>query len=164
MDRRAFLRAAGLLSAGVIGSLAGCPGQEPPDNGDSPYVPTEPNYQGWFENVSVYRGTIDARGQDEQQVEVGVRGVNGYYYFGPPAIAVSPGTTVTWVWTGRGGTHNVVSTSGAFTSGQLVETKGHTFTYTFDNPGVFRYICNPHQSLGMKGSVFVSLGQLGGDL
>lgn len=160
MKRRDFIRTAGALSVGGAAALAGCQ-EEPPDDGDDTYVPNEPNYQGWFENVSNYEGTVEARGQDEYRVDVGVRGSNGYYYFGPAAVAVSPETTVTWEWTGRGGTHNVVSTSGAFTSGQLVDEEGHTYTSTFSNPGVYRYICNPHQSLGMKGVVFVALGQPG---
>lgn len=163
-NRRTFLRLGGALSVGAITGLAGCP-SGPSDGGDGgdgdAFVPNEPNYQGWFENVSTYEGTVDARGQSEYTVEVGVRGASGFYYFGPPAVAVSPETTVTWEWTGRGGTHNVVSTSGAFTSGQVVDEAGHTFTHTFPNPGVYRYICTPHQSMGMKGAVFVALGQRG---
>lgn len=160
MERRDFVRGIGAVSVGGITSLAGC-SDDPPDDDNSQYVPDEPNYQGWFENVSNYRGTVDERGQNEYRVEVGVKGTNGFYYFGPAAVAVSPGTTVTWKWTGKGGTQNVVSTSGAFTSGQVVNDAGHTYANTFDNPGVFRYFCSPHQSLGMKGAVFVSLGQPG---
>lgn len=160
MNRRAFVRSVGTISVGGMASLAGCSDDQPSDPGDE-YVPSEPNYQGWFENVSNYEGTIDARGQSSYRVEVGVKGSNGFYYFGPAAVAVSPGTEVTWEWTGKGGTHNVLSTSGAFTSGKLVDEAGHTFAHTFDNPGVYRYLCSPHKSLGMKGSIFVTLGQRG---
>lgn len=161
MERREYLQ--GLAAAGATATVAGCTfwGPGPGDDGDDPYVPTEPNYQGWFENVSNYRGTVDARGRSEYEIDVGIQGANGFYYFGPAAVAVSPGTEVTWRWAGKGGTHNVLSTSGAFTSGQLIDRKGYTFTNTFDNPGVYRYLCSPHQSLGMKGAVFVTLGQPG---
>lgn len=158
MNRRTYLRVA---SVGAFTALVGCSSGDPPDDGDTTYVPTEPNYQGWFENVSNYKGTVEGRGQSAYDVDVGVQGANGFFYFGPAAVAVSPNTTVTWRWTGRGGTHNVLSTSGAFTSGQLVDDEGHTFTHTFSRPGVFRYFCSPHQSLGMKGAVFVALGQPG---
>lgn len=161
-DRRTVLRLGGAVAAGGLAGLAGCLDDGSGDEG--PYVPQEPNYQGWFENVSNYEGTVDARGQGEYRVTVGARGSNGYYYFGPAAVAVSPGTVVTWRWNGKGGTHNVVSTSGAFTSGKLVDEEGHTFSKEFVNPGIYRYICNPHQSLGMKGAVFVSLGQPGGEV
>ena len=124
-------------------------------------MPNEPNYQGWFTGVNTYAGTVDRRGEDEVTVRVGTQGANGYYYFGPTAVAVSPGTRVVWEWTGRGGTHNVVSTSGAFTSGNLVSEEGHTFETTLADPGVYRYYCSPHQSLGMKGAVFVALGARG---
>lgn len=155
-SRRSFLRTLGVSLAVGSTAFAGC---GTPDNGsDEPYVPTEPNYQGWFENVSNYRGTVDARGQRTVGISVGVQGANGYYYYGPAAVAVSPGTTVVWTWTGRGGTHNCVSTSGAFTSGRLVDDAGYTFEWTAERPGVYRYYCSPHQSLGMKGAVFVALG------
>lgn len=157
MDRREFLGGVGAASAVA---LAGCPGS-PPEQDVGEYVPTEPNYQGWFTGVSNYRGTIDARGQEEYRVKVGVKGANGFYYFGPVAVAVSPGTRVLWEWTGRGGTHNVVSTSGAFTSGKPVDREGHTFATTLEDPGVYRYVCTPHQALGMKGAVYVSLGAAG---
>ena len=159
--RRDFLRSASAISVGGLAALAGCSNGGSDNNGDGTYVPQEPNYQGWFENVSNYKGTVEARGQSEFRITVGAKGSNGFYYYGPPAVAVSPDTTVTWEWNGKGGTHNVVSTSGAFTSGQLVDDKGHTFTTELANPGVYRYFCSPHQSLGMKGVVFVSLGQPG---
>lgn len=163
-SRRDFIRLGSAISVGGLVALAGCSNGGSDGDGDGTYVPQEPNYQGWFENVSNYKGTVEARGQDEFRITVGASGSNGFYYYGPPAVAVSPDTTVTWEWNGKGGTHNVVSTSGAFTSGQLVDDKGHTFTKEFVNPGVYRYFCNPHQSLGMKGAVFVSLGQPGEDV
>lgn len=164
-ERRSFLRLGGLVAVGGVAAIAGCSGGGTDDDGDEvTYVPQEPNYQGWFENVSNYKGTVEARGQDELRVTVGAKGANGYYYFGPAAVAVSPGTSVIWEWNGKGGTHNVVSSSGAFTSGQLVDEKGHTFVNEFVNPGVYRYFCSPHQSLGMKGAVFVSLSQPGGEI
>lgn len=156
ISRRTYLRTVG-VAAGV-GTLAGClDSGDPGDDGDPVYVPTEPDYRGWFDGVSTYKGTIDARGTAEVTIDVGVSGGNGYYYFGPAAVAVSPGTTVTWRWTGRGGTHNVVSESGVFDSGHLVDSEGVTFTYTFEQPRIYKYYCEPHKSLGMRGAVFVAL-------
>lgn len=154
-NRRDFLKTAG-LGAGTL-LLAGCiAGGEEPDD-DVTYVDVEPDYRGWFDGVSNYRGTADLRGRSAVTVDVGVQGVNGFYYFGPAAIAVSPGTTVTWRWTGKGGTHNVVAETGAFDSGGLVDTSGTTFSHTFDEPRVYRYYCEPHRSMGMRGAVFVAL-------
>ena len=32
-----------------------------------------------------------------------------------------------------------------------------TVAYTFDQPGVFRYVREPHADIGMRGAVFVAL-------
>lgn len=154
-SRRRFVL--GAWGVAVTG-LAGCsgPGGDPPD---TKYVQNEPNYKGWFEGVSNYKQTVDERGQTGVNVDVGVQGDSGYYKFGPAAVAVSPGTRVTWEWTGKGGTHNVVSRNGVFDSGELVDRADHTFAYTFDDPGIYYYVCEPHKSLGMKGAIFVGLDE-----
>jgi len=113
-------------------------------------------YGDWFEDVGNYEGTRDLRGQDEVTVSVGA-GENGLL-FDPPAILVDPGTTVVWEWTGAGGGHNVVEENGAFDSGEPAAEEGTTFEHTFADAGdgdVFRYVCEPHQSVGMKGAVAV---------
>lgn len=144
------------IGSGVAAGLAGCASE----GGDPPgteYVSNEPDYKGWFEGVSNYKGTVEKRGENDVTVEVGVQGSSGFYKFGPAAVAVTPGTTVTWEWTGKGGTHNVVSRNDIFDSGDLVDAAGHTFTHTFDSPGIFYYVCAPHVTLGMKGAIFVAL-------
>ncbi len=153
ISRRRYL--GGVATLAVAG-LAGCIASgEDPDG--TTYVPNEPDYKGWFDGVSNYHGTVDERGQPLVTVSVGVEGDTGYYKFGPAAVAVSPGTTVRWAWTGMGGTHDVVSRNGLFHSGPLVSAAGHTFSHTFETPGVYYYICEPHAMLGMKGAVFVTL-------
>lgn len=119
----------------------------------------EPEYKGWFQGVSNYKGTRDHRDQNEVTVDVGAQGSLGYFKFAPPAIAVSSGTTVRWEWTGKGGPHNVVAQEGTFESGKPVARKGETFEYAFDSPGVFTYYCEPHRGQGMKGAVFVALDE-----
>lgn len=87
-------------------------------------------------------------------VAVGAPGNGGSYAFSPPAIAVSPGTTVVWDWTGEDGPHNVVEQDGAFASEQQSGDDA-SFTHRFSTPGVHRYFCRPHVSFGMKGAVAV---------
>ena len=157
ISRREYLQAVGVVGAVAV---AGCLASgDPGDDDGTVYVPTEPDYRGWFDGVSTYKGTVDARGQSDVTIDVGVSGANGSYYFGPAAVAVSPGTTVTWRWTGKGGTHNVVSDAGVFDSGSLVQKAGTTFSYTFEEPRIYKYYCEPHKSLGMRGAVFVALDE-----
>ncbi len=108
--------------------------------------------QSWFEGVSNYDGVVDKTGQSEVTVEVGVEANNGPYGFGPAAIRVDPGTTVTWEWVE--GSHNVAAEDGSFES-ELTNESGFTFTQTFDEEGVTQYACTPHKTMGMKGAVVV---------
>ncbi len=116
---------------------------------------SEPDYEGWFSDVSNYDGTVDRTGRDEVTVDVGAAGNGGRLAFGPAAVRVDPGTTVAWEWTGRGGRHNVVAEDGGFVSGGPVVSDEERFEYTFEESGVYEYYCSPHRGLGMKGAVVV---------
>jgi halocyanin-like protein len=120
--------------------------------------PEEPDYGGWFDDVSNYDGTVDKRGTDRVEVTVGADGNNGNFAFGPPAIYVSPGTTVVWKWNGKGGVHNVVAEDGSYQSGDPVSEAGTTYERTFETTGISKYYCTPHKGLGMKGAVVVREG------
>ncbi|WP_135365388.1 halocyanin domain-containing protein [Halosimplex halophilum] len=154
--RRRALKAVGLAATGGLAAVAGCP-----DGGagtpEPELIETEPNYRGWFDGVSNYRGTVDYRDSERVRVRVGVSGDLGFYRYGPPAVAVSPGTSVVWEWTGRGGAHDVVAERGGFDSGDPVRSETETFTYTFEAPAVYPYYCTPHREQGMRGAVFVAL-------
>jgi len=140
MNRRQVLRAGAGLAAATAGLAAGTGGAAAQD------------YDGWLEDVDNYEGTVDYRGQDEVTVAVGAG--NGLL-FSPPAILVDAGTTVVWEWTGEGGQHNVVDNGERFAS-ELVEEGGHTFEQAFEEEGtVVQYLCQPHESVGMKGVVAV---------
>jgi len=116
----------------------------------------EPAFDGWFDDVDNYDGNVvDLRGEGEPEVDVGVENGSGPYGFGPPAIHVDNGATVTWTWTGEGGAHNVVEEEEVFDSGEQVAGEGETFEYTFEEDGIYKYVCEPHVSLGMKGAVVV---------
>jgi halocyanin-like protein len=124
---------------------------------------SDSQFGGWFDGVSNYDGVVDMTDQDEVTVGVGTEANGGFYGFGPAAVRISPGTTVVWEWTGEGGGHNVVAEDGTFSSGQdFVSEAGYTYEYTFENEGTYRYVCVPHETLGMKGAVVVSAGDGGG--
>lgn len=82
------------------------------------------------------------------------------------STVVEVGDTVTWQWVDDY-CHTVTSTSGpeSFTTWggefgfepQLVRPDGEadSFTVTFDEPGVYSYVCLHHQTLGVMGEVEV---------
>lgn len=106
--------------------------------------------------MSNYERTVGARGRSAVTIEVGVSANGGRYGFGPAVVAVSPGTTVTWQWAGKGGTHNVHAESDVFDSGYS-DHAGHTYSVTFDDPRIYRYQCDPHAAMGIRGAVVVAL-------
>jgi len=145
VSRRGFLRAA---TAGATGAAVGgaAPGSA---------MAQEAPYDGYLSDVGNFDGTTaDMTGQDEVTIAVGAEGNDGAFAFDPPAVQVDPGTTVVWEWTGAGGQHNVAHEDGAFES-DLTEEEGFTFEYTFEEERVFKYFCQPHKALGMKGVVAV---------
>ncbi len=122
---------------------------------------TEPAYGDWFDDVSNYDQTVDRTGQDEVRVTVGAEGNDGNLAYDPPAVRVDPGTTVVWEWTGEGGSHNVAAEEGSFES-EMTGEAGFTFEHTFEETGITRYVCVPHESMGMKGAVVVASAGGGG--
>ncbi|MFC7166661.1 halocyanin domain-containing protein [Halospeciosus flavus] len=151
LDRRAVLKATGATL--LAGALAGCTGGNADSGGggsggsggdDEPFD--------YVSDANGYDGSpTDATGKSAVTVDVGS---NNGYAFGPAALKISPGTTVTWKWTGQGGSHNVVAEDGSFESSYSAEA-GYTFEHTFESVGVYDYYCAPHESMGMKGVVQV---------
>ena len=73
------------------------------------------------------------------------------FKFGPTALTVKPGTTVTFE--NRDSTiHSVVGVGGIFRS-QALDTSDK-FSFTFDKPGEYAYFCGLHPF--MKGTVVVA--------
>lgn len=108
----------------------------------------------WFENVENYDKVVDATTEDEVQIRVGTKANGSAYGFEPAAVRVTPGTVVTWTWTGKGESHNVVAADGSYES-ELTSSEGHTFSHTFDGSSAAKYYCGPHKLMGMKGAVIV---------
>ncbi len=72
------------------------------------------------------------------------------FSFGPAALTVSAGTTVTW--TNRDDIpHTVVSDDKVFKS-KVLDTD-EKFSYTFNKPGTYSYFCSVHPK--MTGKVIV---------
>jgi plastocyanin len=62
--------------------------------------------------------------------------------FQPQGIKIQPGTTVTWV-NKDPVIHNVRQVESVFLSQDEMEERD-TFSFTFDTPGTYRYVCTFH--------------------
>jgi halocyanin-like protein len=156
VSRRGLLRTAAgsaAVAAGGSGTAVAQSGNESEGGGGGGGGP--PDFGGYLDDVGNFDGSVaDARGQGEVTVAVGSEGNGGNLAFDPPAVHVDAGTTVVWEWTGEGGSHNVIHEGGNFES-ELTAEGGFTFEHTFESDGIYNYYCQPHKSLGMKGSVVV---------
>lgn len=135
--RRRFLRT--IAGAGTLAGLAGCLGI----GGGS----GEEGYGDHFSDVDDAGEPVDMTGQDAVTVAVGA---GDGFDFDPIKMNVSPGTTITWEWTGEGGQHVVVFEDRNWESGYS-NKEGHTYEKTVEKPGYYKYFCEPHLSVGMKG-------------
>jgi halocyanin-like protein len=153
MNRRDFLRTAGGTAA--VGAAPGS-ATAASEGGDGGGGGGTPDFGGYLDDVGNFDGSVtDATGQDEVSVAVGAEGNGGNLAFEPAAVHVDNGATVVWEWTGEGGAHNVIHEEGDDFESELTAESGATFEHTFEEDGVYNYYCQPHKSLGMKGSIVV---------
>jgi plastocyanin len=73
--------------------------------------------------------------------------------FEPDNMTVPPGTTVSWVNEGADW-HSIAAFDGSFESGKIAP--GDAFSYRFDDPGTYQYICKHHGLQGMIGQIVVA--------
>ncbi len=74
------------------------------------------------------------------------------FMFAPGTIEVPAGTTVTW--TNKEDPEHSIEDEGKLFPESEALAKGDSFTFTYDTPGQFPYICGIHPY--MKGTVTVS--------
>ncbi|RJT07022.1 halocyanin domain-containing protein [Halococcus sp. IIIV-5B] len=152
MDRREFLRGSlgATLSVASIG-FTGCFGHSDPGQIEAYLDDTE----GWDDDVTPTDNIVDKTDFDHVPITVG-SGPN-YHSFSPLAIEISPGTTVTWVWTGRGGRHNIKNTrTSTLTLRSGSPKQNGLFSHTFSKSGLLLYFCDRHYSENMRGAIIVT--------
>lgn len=192
-NRRTVLRG---VSAVAVSTLAGCSdtsdsdeggdadgsneedsndasgGEKTDGSGDRIEPPAEVDE--YLSDANLYDGTVVDMAT-ENAIEVSVGAGDGGLAFDPPAVRVSPDTEITWIWTGEGGAHNVVSESDddeqthdddgehshdegggeTLNSGDPEDKEGITYSETVSEPAVLLYHCHPHVEAGMKGAIVV---------
>lgn len=177
-SRRRYLRVTAISAVGAAALLGGCT-----DTGDETLDGERfPAVHRWLTETAVggaddtYDGTLlDRRGRDEVRVEVGADGNGGPFAYRPSAVAVSPGTTVRWVWVDDHEGHGVVAdpdrqleeSDYEFGSGGPVNEEDHEYARELAREGVALYHCEgtagTHWSTGRPGDpAGASGGERGG--
>src|SRR5215218_11451091 len=66
------------------------------------------------------------------------------FFFSPDQLTVAPGTTATWINDGAS-PHTSTADDGTWDSGTL--QPGESFSFTFDDPGDYSYLCEIHPDM-----------------
>jgi len=115
-----------------------------------------PTVDKWLAGTNQYDGTIvDQTGSELVEISTGANGNGGHFAFEPHAVKISPGTTVRWAWTGKGGGHNIVFEDTDIGDETIHADSGVHFEETLSETGVFRYSCHPHHDIGQRGAIIV---------
>jgi len=141
--RRAVLGSAAAITTG----LAGCTGSQDGGSDPTPTATPDPTPT----DTATPAPTADAD-------ETVVVGPDGDLVFDPAELDVGVGTTVRWRWDSGGHTVTVESKPDGTdwtATGQQTHSSGYTHTHTFQVAGTYEYVCLPHESAGMVGSVVV---------
>ena len=160
MNRRDFLKAATGAAGGaaVTGAASPVAAQEQTTTGSSTETTSGGTGTESGGTTQAGSGGGGGGGGGTKTVEVGP---GGNYTFVPGTnqpLYATPGTTVEFVW--KSDNHNIVVESqpdGANWSGhEPIENTGFTYTHTFSTTGTYEYFCQPHQALGMTGTIIIN--------
>ena len=94
---------------------------------------------------------------DGPVVDVGPNGRNVFTPGTAEPLRIDAGTRVRWQW--RSANHNVAVRSqpaDADWGGEPeIHHTGHGYEHTFETPGRYHYVCEPHEGAGMVGDLIV---------
>ena len=98
-------------------------------------------------------GTIVLQEQDSKEYTVTVDSTNLRFY--PDSLTINEGDSVRFLWGGEFLPHNSVEENGVFNSGDPAREVDYLYTFDFEQAGVYNFFCEPHESVGMDGSITV---------
>ncbi|NHN59978.1 MULTISPECIES: plastocyanin/azurin family copper-binding protein [Halorussus] len=161
-DRRAMLKAGGAVL--VAGGLAGCTagGQDSPGKPTSGSGTTPAGDATTTDAEEPTDAETTASSGESVTVEVGPGGRLAFEPSGDRPLVVGAGTTVEFVW--KSDSHSVVvdrqpghaDWQGSPGGAGEVYDEGYSFSHTFEEPGIYEFHCEAHETVGMTGAIFVT--------
>lgn len=97
---------------------------------------------------------VDSSIDEPQTVVVSVDSTN--LRFTPSTVTIDEGDTVHFFWGGQALPHNAVEVEETFDSGEPERDVDYSFTFEFGMAGEYDFFCEPHQSVGMEGTITVN--------
>jgi plastocyanin len=75
--------------------------------------------------------------------------------FTPSEVTITEGDAVRFFWSGQALAHNAVADDGSFTTGEPERAVDHTVEFPVGTNGTYDFVCEPHESVGMVGTITV---------
>ena len=75
--------------------------------------------------------------------------------FNPSEVTLQEGQAVRFVWGGQALPHNAVAKDGLFDSGDPSRDVDYRFVFENGTAGSHEFVCEPHESVGMVGTITV---------
>ena len=75
--------------------------------------------------------------------------------FNPSEVTLQEGQAVRFVWGGQALAHNAVANDGLFDSGDTSRDVDYRFIFENGTAGDHEFVCEPHESFGMVGTITV---------
>ena len=94
--------------------------------------------------------------QDDGEVHtITVDGFGSNLRFVPDSLTINEGDTVQFLWSGQLLPHNAIEQNEVFDSGDAERNVDYTYTFNYNQSGVYEFYCEPHRNLGMIGEITV---------
>ncbi|MGB0826947.1 MAG: cupredoxin domain-containing protein [Candidatus Poseidoniaceae archaeon] len=94
--------------------------------------------------------------EDEGEVHtITVDGFGSNLRFVPDTLTINEGDTVRFLWSGQLLPHNAIEQNELFNSGEAMRNVDYTYTFDYNQSGVYEFYCEPHRDLGMVGEITV---------
>ena len=75
--------------------------------------------------------------------------------FSPSQVTITEGQAVRFMWDGQALPHNAVADDGLFDSGDPERDVDYRFVFEIGTAGTHSFVCEPHASAGMVGTITV---------
>ena len=98
-------------------------------------------------------GDIEFNENNSEVHTITVDGTNLRFY--PDSLTINEGDSVRFLWGGELLPHNSVEENGVFDSGEPEREVDYLYSFDFDQAGTYDFFCEPHQSVGMDGTITV---------
>ena len=98
-------------------------------------------------------GDIEKSQDDSVEHVITVDGTNLRFY--PASLTINEGDTVRFMWGEEILPHNSVEQNGLFDSGEPEREVNYSYTFGYEQEGVYDFFCEPHEAVGMDGTITV---------